>query len=264
MTSLDGPETSISRAPRLTCTTRYPLHSEVLHLPAIEVLLTWDAQQHKLHLAFSSPIPDREAPSQRVSCQPPTHLSPARCGIPPDHTVQERSFHRGVAIRMELPRARSIVFLEQDAFKLFGIAETLDETMYFQDLRAMRLPTSTGVHCAIHALEQANVFQIDVRASHSPHLLSSTHTHSSHRCSMEVRTADVVHRKGSFAFRLFLTARDDQREECFHSFQRWHSAEDFSCSGKVRFLHGLVDLSHDQSKTTAWSTRIPLVGVDPT
>ena len=41
------------------------------------------------------------------------------------------------------------------------IAEALNETVSFQNLRVVRLPTSTGVHCAIHALpQQPNAFQI--------------------------------------------------------------------------------------------------------
>ena len=34
--------------------------------------------------------------------------------------------------------------------KHYRVAEALDETVSFQDLRAVRLPTSTSVHCAIH------------------------------------------------------------------------------------------------------------------
>ena len=44
----------------------------------------------------------------RVSLQ----LGSARCGISSDHMVQERSFHRGVAIRMELPRVRFPSYFE--------------------------------------------------------------------------------------------------------------------------------------------------------
>ena len=58
-----------------------------------------------------------------------------------------------------------------------------------------------------------------------------------------------------FPSRLFLTVRDEQREECFHTFQRWHSARRFQ-------LHGLLDLSHDKSRRVVWSTRIALVGID--
>ena len=43
----------------------------------------------------------------------------ARCGIPPDHTVQESSLHRSAAVCMELPRAHSIVLQEPDTFKPF-------------------------------------------------------------------------------------------------------------------------------------------------
>ena len=40
---------------------------------------------------------------------------------------------------------------------------------------------------------------------------------------------------GSLAFRFFLT-------ECFHTFPKWHSAEDFTCRGNIGFLHGLLHL----------------------
>ena len=77
---------------------------------------------------------------------------------------------------MEFPRALSIIFREQDTFEPFltqneraveyvprahteGFGQTMDETMFFQHLREMRRPTTTGVHCAIHALsQQAHVF----------------------------------------------------------------------------------------------------------
>ena len=68
-------------------------------------------------------------------------------------------------------------------------------------------------------------------------------SHPSHRYFMEVCTADVVHCKGSLAFRFFLSVRDEQREKCFHTFQTWHTAEEFSCRTNVGFLHGLLDLS---------------------
>ena len=105
---------------------------------------------------------------------------------------------------MEILRAHSIVFGEQDGFPLrvgtlhhevvtmkeqpnipfhvdrqHGIAKTLDETVLFQDLRVMRLPTSTGVHCATRALsQQANVFQIGSVLACEPLFLleSSTNT----------------------------------------------------------------------------------------
>ena len=77
-------------------------------------------------------------------------------------------------------------------------------------------------------------------------------------------SGSVVHRKGSQGFRIFLTVRDEQREECFHTFQRWHSAEEFSCTGKIEFLYDLLDLSHDLSRPVVCSTRVTLVGVDPT
>ena len=79
----------------------------------------------------------------------------------------------------------------------------------------MRLPTSAGVHCAIHALsQQANASQIGSVLACEPlfRLVREFHEHSSHRCCVEVRTADVVHCKGSLAFRLSLTVRDEQRE----------------------------------------------------
>ena len=55
-----------------------------------------------------------------------------------------------------------------------------------------------------------------------------------------------------------------REEECFHTFQRWHSAGEFSCRKNIGFLRGLLDLSHDQSRPVVWSTRTTLVGVDPT
>ena len=88
--------------------------------------------------------------------------------------------------------------------------------------------------------------------------------HSSHEYSTEVRTAHVVHCKGSLTFRFFMTVRDEQREESRHTFQRWHSAEAFSCRGNIGFRHALLDLSHDQSRPLVRSTRTTLVGVDPT
>ena len=134
----------------------------------------------------------------------------------------------------------SIVFRDQDAFEPFvfmsghlhhevvavneqsyisfhmhkqcKIADSLDEAMFFQDLRLMRLPTSTGVHCAIHPIsQQANVLQIVSVPTCEPLflLMGEFHKHPSHLYSMEVRTADVVHCKGSLAFRLFLTVGSD-------------------------------------------------------
>ena len=54
------------------------------------------------------------------------------------------------------------------------------------------------------------------------------HKKTSHLHSMEVRMAEVAHCQGSLAFRIFLIVRDDQRRALLHTFQRWHSAEEFS------------------------------------
>ena len=80
----------------------------------------------------------------------------------------------------------------------------------------MRLPTSTGVDCATQALsQQANVFQIVSFLTYEPFflLIWEFHKHSSHKYSMEVRTADVV----SLAIRFFLTVRDEHREKALLS-----------------------------------------------
>ena len=89
------------------------------------------------------------------------------------------------------------------------------------------------------------------------------HKHSSHRCSMEVRTADVVHRKGSLAFRL-LTVGDAQREEYSHTFQRWHIPLKSSDAEETSDFHGLLDPSHHQLRPVVWSITIILVSVNPT
>ena len=79
-----------------------------------------------------------------------------------------------------------------------------------------------------------------VRASLSPHLgVPQT------LFTLVVCTAEFVHCKGSLDFRQFLIVNNEQREECFHTFRRWHSAEEFSCRRNIRFLHG------DQSRPEA-------------
>ena len=89
---------------------------------------------------------------------------------------------------MELSRALSVARREQDAFEPFlfmgahlhhevitvneqanisfhvhqqreGLLRPWTNSCFFQDLRVMSLPSSTGAHCATHALsQQANVF----------------------------------------------------------------------------------------------------------
>ena len=39
----------------------------------------------------------------------------------------------------------------------------------------------------------------------------------------------------------------EKRKKRFHTFQRWHSAEEFSCRGNIRFLHDPLELTHDQT-----------------
>ena len=76
-----------------------------------------------------------------------------------------------------------------------------------QDLRVVRLPTSTRVHCATHALfQQAIVPQIRSVLTCKPFflLVRELHKYSKHWYSMGVRTADVVRRKSALAFRLCL------------------------------------------------------------
>ena len=62
--------------------------------------------------------------------------------------------------------------------------------------------------------QQANVFQIGSILTCEPVLLlvQERYKYSSHRCSMKVRTADVIHCKSSLAFRLFLCVEDEERE----------------------------------------------------
>ena len=50
----------------------------------------------------------------------------------------------------------------------------------------------------------------------------------------------------------------------FHFFQRWHSAEEFSCRRNIGFLHGLLDLSHNKSRPVVSSIRVALISVFPT
>ena len=70
------------------------------------------------------------------------------------------------------------------------------------------------------------------------------HKHSSHWYSMKVRTADVVHCKGPRAFRFFLTLRDEQNAFT-PSREDIPLNEEFSCRRNIRFLHGVLHLSHD-------------------
>ena len=98
----------------------------------------------------------------------------------------------------------------------------------------MRLPVSTRIHRATHALSASQ--RTPDRVHFHVRLVREHHKHSSHWYTMEVRTAGVVHRKISLAFRLFLTVGDEQREECFHTFQRWHSAEESAAEGTSDFF----------------------------
>ena len=68
--------------------------------------------------------------------------------------------------------------------------------------------------------------------------------------------------KGSLAFLPLLDCETRTESGCFHTFQRWHSAKAFSCTGNIRFLHGLLDLSQPIESCSLVDPHY-LVGVDP-
>ena len=165
----------------------------------MEVLQTSDAWQQDLLLVFD--FSNHRSRSTTATC-----LTPASNSALPDvgshriTRVKERKFHRSVAIRVEV--ASDISIVEQSGHlhhevvtvneqpnisfhvhKQRGISQALNEAVFFQDLRVLRLPTSTGVHCVLHALsQQANVFQIVSILTSEPLFLLTRelHKHSSH------------------------------------------------------------------------------------
>ena len=84
---------------------------------------------------------------------------------------------------------------------------------------------------------------------------------------MEVRTAEVVHRKSSLALRLFLTVGDEQRERERSAFTLSRGGIPLKSSAagvNIGFLHGPLDLSHEQSRTVVRSISFGRVSANPT
>ena len=237
------------------------------------------------------------AKHHRDVCRVSLQLCPASCGVPPDHTVQECAFRCNASIRVDLPCALSVVHGELHALEPYlfvsghlhrdvvavnewsrvsdrGITESLSESGSCQDLRAMRLSTRARVHCAVQCtfFQQASVLGL---ATSSLSLSLSLSLASRFLSSSRISTNDLRNgtpwkcaRLMSYIARVRLPfassgLRETGREWCFHTFQRWHSAEEFSGGRDVGFLRGLLDFSHDQSRSVVRSIRIALVCVDP-
>ena len=210
----------------------------------------------------------------RISLQ----LGSARCGnvhkqcrTPPDHAVQERSFRQSCCHPNEIsprifhhnPTTTRNLTSRSTCTNDAGLLRPWTK-LFLQDLREIRLPTSTRVHRATHApSQQANVFQIRSVLTSEPFLLLVRELDKSSSHSYTVDTADVVHCKRSLAFRLFLIVGDEQREVLLH-FPRVASADEFSCGGNIGFLQRRLDLSHYQTRPAVGSVRIDLVSVNPT
>ena len=140
-----------------------PLRSKVSHLPRTEILPTSDASQQELQLVLTSPIPDREAPPQRASCQPPTQSCQmsdptgshdSRKKIPSKRCYLNGTFPCTFHRTSKTGRFRTILFtsghlhheviamnersnVSFHVHKQTGIPETFDEVVFFQDLRVM-------------------------------------------------------------------------------------------------------------------------------
>ena len=99
----------------------------------------------------------------------------------------------------------------------------------------------------------ANVFQ-----SASGSSTNNLRTGTSWKCAQLLSYVARVR----LPFCLFLTVGERTESGCFHTFQRWHSAEAFSCTGNIRFLHGLLDLSQPIESCSLVDPHY-LVGVDP-
>ena len=125
-------------------------------------------------------------------------------------------------------------------------------------MRVMSLLTSTGLHC----IRYTHCLRKPTYSNWSPCSLARLSFSSFGSFTINLRTgtpwkcAQLLSyiARVRLLFRLFLIGRDQQREECFHTFLECDMPlKRVNCRGNIRFLHGLLDLSHDQPRSVVWS-----------
>ena len=127
-------------------------------------LSSGESECHALLRSSALPVPTRPQGARMMLASQRCHPS----GTSPRnlHRISRRRCFRTISLhewdlRHEVVTVKEPSTISFHVHKQRRIAETLDETTLFQDLRVMRLPISTGVQSAIHALsQQANIFQI--------------------------------------------------------------------------------------------------------
>ena len=172
---------------------------------------------------------------------------------------------------MKLPHAFFIVLREQDAFEpfLFMSGHLRHEVVTVNEQSNISFPLHQQCRvaeafriCAKCACQRPLASTVPYMHFLSKRASLSPYTSIPRKCELLMSYIARVR----LPFSLFLVVGDEQREreECFHTFQRWHPAEEFRCRGNIGFLHGLLDLSLDQPRRVVGSIRVALVSVNPT